>query len=119
MRYSLHLDLYVADDPTVESSPQLELSMDADDAPNSDVVVAARLLVIGAATSTELWAGGVYDAVRCRVVDADRITVGVASMNGVSGQLITEASHDWLSQVEGWRSTRCLFADSEWVARMW
>jgi hypothetical protein len=101
MLYDLHLDLYVADDQTIEPATQLVVQLDAKDGPNSEVVVAARLLVVGAMASNELWVGDAYDAVRCRVV-ADGETVGVVEMESYAGTRVNTDSCTWVDQAAGW-----------------
>lgn len=101
MLYDLHLDLYVAGDQTIEPATQLVAQLDAKDGPNSEVVVAARLLVVGVMASNELWVGDAYDAVRCRVV-ADGETVGVVAMESYAGTRVSTASYTWVAQAEGW-----------------
>jgi hypothetical protein len=101
MLYDLHLDLYVAGDQTIEPATQLVMQLNAKSGPNSEVVVAARLLAVGAMASNELWVGDTYDAVRCRIV-ADGETVGVVAMGSYAGTRVSTDAYTWVAQAEGW-----------------
>ena len=101
MIYDLHLDLYASLDLTIEPATQLTVQLDAHDGPNSEVVVAARLLVVGAMVSNELWVGDSYDAVRCRVTSGGE-TVGVVQMESHSGTRVSDTDYTWVAQAAGW-----------------
>lgn len=101
MLYDLHLDLFDSTHPEVVPVTQLSVSMRADAGPNSEVLVAARLLVVGAMASNELWVGDMYDAARCRVV-ADGVAVGAVSMDLYTGTRVDDDDHTWTAEDERW-----------------